>query len=193
MRVFAAFPLPAVARTAIADAFQEARGREPHARWVGSSIMHLTVHFFGELPAEAVQGLKAVFDDASLERPPIKARLGAPGQFPGSGHARVLWVGLDAGGEEMAEFAHQYEKRIAPLASLGGPPAAWLPDARSFTPHITVARAGRDTIHDGWAEGVNLPRTDFTVEECVLFQSLIGVGGSEYHPLAVMRFTRGDS
>jgi RNA 2',3'-cyclic 3'-phosphodiesterase len=193
MRVFAAFPLPAAARASIAEAFKESRSREPHARWVSSAIIHLTVHFFGELPAEAVQGLKAVFDDASLRRPPIPARLGAPGQFPGSGHARVLWVGLDAGGEEMAEFSHQFEQRIAPLSSLGGPPQAWLPDARGFTPHITVARAGRDTIHDGWDEGVSLPHTDFMVEECVLFESLIGVGGSEYHPLAALRFLGGDS
>ena len=127
MRVFAAFPLPAVARTTIAEAFKDSRAREPHARWVSNMIMHLTVHFFGELPVEAVEGLKAVFDDVSLRRPPIRARLGAPGQFPQSGRARVLWVGLDAGGDEMADFSHPFEQKIAPLSSLGGPPAAWLP------------------------------------------------------------------
>jgi 2'-5' RNA ligase len=193
MRVFAAFPLPTEVRTTIAEAFKSSRAREPHARWVNDTIMHLTVHFFGELPPEAVEGLKSVFDDASLRRPPIRARLGASGQFPQSGHARVLWVGLEAGGEELAEFSRRFEQRIAGLARLGGPPQAWLPDARGFTPHITVARAGRDTIHDMWAEGLELPHIDFIVDECVLFESLIGVGGSEYHALAAMRFTGGDS
>ncbi|HEY9595643.1 MAG TPA: hypothetical protein VHE79_14285, partial [Spirochaetia bacterium] len=95
---------------------------------------------------------------------------------------------LQRGGEELAAFARRYEETIAPLSTLGGPAQAWLPDARGFTPHITVARAGREPLGDRWRDGLVVDPLDFEVEECVLFESILGRGGAEYHPLAAIRF-----
>jgi RNA 2',3'-cyclic 3'-phosphodiesterase len=191
VRVFAAFPLPHAVRAAITSAYAPARARQPHARWVDADGMHLTAHFFGELPPESVSAIVTAMESDRRSVAPIRARLGGPGQFPQTGHARVLWVGLDGGGEELAGFCRGYETLIAPLASSGGPAQAWLPDARGFTPHITVARAGREPLNDGWRNGLVLDLLDFLVEECVLFESILGAGGALYRPLAAIRFDGG--
>ena len=55
MRVFAALPLPSTAVEEISRTIASLRLRFPSLRYVSSKAMHLTLHFFGELPEEAVE------------------------------------------------------------------------------------------------------------------------------------------
>jgi RNA 2',3'-cyclic 3'-phosphodiesterase len=148
---------------------------------VAAKGLHMTVHFFGDLGDDAVSSLRGLFDgDADLRRPRVPARLGPLGQFPPRGTPRVIWAGLARGGEELAGYAALFEAKIAPLG--------WSPDPRGFTPHVTVARAGEAGLPGGWDAGADVPAVDFFVEECVLFQSILGRGGPEYLPLARIPF-----
>jgi len=153
--------------------------------------MHATLHFFGEIADAAVSALKGVFGDPVLRVPAIPARLGMAGQFPPAGSPRVLWVGFEKGGDEMGAFWRLFHSKIAPLARFGGAGAEWLPDARGFTPHITVARNNRDTLDERWREELDVPSEDFLMEQCVLFQSILGREGARYVPLARIAFERG--
>jgi RNA 2',3'-cyclic 3'-phosphodiesterase len=179
--VFAALPLPPAVAEALDASLAPLRQRYPRVRWVSARGLHMTVHFFGEIPDEAVAPLLRLFDEAGdLRRPRIPARLGSLGQFPPRGNPRVIWAGLDHGGEELKGYADLFETKIAPLG--------WSPDPRGFTPHITVARAGTVPLESGWAAGADVPKTDFFVEECVLFQSILGRAGAQYVPLAHVAF-----
>ena len=183
MRVFAALPLPQAATAALDAALAPVRQLHPRVRWVSAKGLHATLHFFGEVSDEQRARLQALFDGAGeLQRLRIRARLGALGQFPPRGNPRVLWAGIDRGAEEMTEYWNLFESKIAPLG--------WSPDPRGFTPHITVARAGSIPLESGWDAGVRLPALDFFVEECVLFQSILGRAGAEYVPLARIAFGR---
>jgi RNA 2',3'-cyclic 3'-phosphodiesterase len=181
VRVFAAFPLPPAAVTAIDASLAPLRQRHPRVRWVSVRGLHMTVHFFGDIPDDAVAALRRLFDNAEdLRRPRIPARLGPLGQFPPRGSPRVIWAGLERGGEELEGYADLFETKIAPLG--------WSPDPRGFTPHITVGRAERVSLENGWGAGAAIPSVDFFVEECVLFRSLLGRAGAEYLPLAHVAF-----
>jgi 2'-5' RNA ligase len=182
VRVFAALPLPAVAVAAIDSVLSAQRSLYPRIRWVGTQGLHITVHFFGELPDAAVEAVSRVFDDPALRRPPIPARLGKIGQFPPKGSPRVIWVGLERGVEEMAAYGKLFEEKIAPLG--------FAPDARGFTPHVTVARAGSVLLESGWGASIAAPSADFLVQEYVLFQSVLGRGGAEYVPLKRIAFEK---
>ena len=141
----------------------------------------MTVHFFGDIEDGAVSLLRHLFDeDEDLRRPRIPARLGPLGQFPPRASPRVIWAGLEGGGEELKGYADLFETKIAPLG--------WSPDPRGFTPHITVARSGSVPLESGWEAGSAIPPVDFFVEECVLFQSILGRAGAEYVPLARIAF-----
>jgi RNA 2',3'-cyclic 3'-phosphodiesterase len=191
MRVFAALPLPVKTSSAIREAFSAARALAPRASWVAAEGMHLTLHFFGEVPDDAVPAFSPLFDDPALRRPAIVAQLGQVGFFPPSGSPRVLWIGLQKGVQEMREFFAAFTEKLEPLRTQTGPLQGWRADARGFTPHITVARAGSAPLSTHWADEVSVPAQEFLVTECVLFQSILGTGGARYVPLKSIAFQRG--
>ena len=191
MRIFAALPLPAETTVAIREAFSSARTLAPRARWVDAEGMHLTLHFFGEIPEDAVPGFGPLFDDPGLRRPAIASQLGPVGFFPPSGNPRVLWIGLEKGVDEMREFYAVFTSKLHPLRQPGGPLSGWSPDVRGFMPHVTVARAGSTPLGTHWADVVKVPQQGFLITECVLFQSVLGTGRARYVPLKTVAFHRG--
>ena len=184
MRVFSALPLPPAAIAGIESSFSSLRQLYPRLRWVGAQGLHVTLHFFGELPDASVEAVRHVLEDPALQRPPIPARLGKVGQFPAKGSPRVIWVGLEKGNEEMDAYWRLFEDKIAPLG--------FVPDERGFTPHVTIARAGSVVLESGWAAATVVPSDDFFVRECVLFQSILGRGEAEYVPLKRIVFEKGE-
>ena len=183
MRVFSALPLPPAAIAGIESSFSSLRQLYPRLRWVGAQGLHVTLHFFGELPDASVAAVRRVLEDPALQRLPIPARLGKVGQFPARGSPRVIWVGLEKGQEEMEAYWRLFEEKIAPLG--------FAPDERGFTPHVTIARAGSVALESGWGAGTVIPSEDFFVRECVLFQSVLGRGAAEYVPLKRIAFEKG--
>jgi len=175
VRVFAALPLPPPVVAAIGSSFSELRTLFPRLRWTRAEGLHFTLHFFGELPDQSVDALRRVMDDPDLARPAIRARLGPVGQFPARGSPRVIWVGIGKGQEAMSAYSRLFEEKIAPLG--------FAPDPRGFTPHVTIARAADIRLDDGWGAGVAMPAEDFLLDECVLYQSILGRGGAEYRAL----------
>ena len=147
--------------------------------------MHFTLHFFGDLPDECVQFLYHIFEeDMSLVRPPIPARLGLPGKFPEKGPPRVLWVGLEEGRDELKDYWQMFESKLIPMHLD--------PDPRGFQPHLTVARTGHATVDRGWVDHIQVPRMDFIISECVLYQSILCQGGGAYLPLKRVAFEEGE-
>ncbi|MGO9308079.1 MAG: RNA 2',3'-cyclic phosphodiesterase [Spirochaetia bacterium] len=191
MRVFAAFPLPPEVSSGIRNAFADARIVAPKVRWVSAEGMHLTLHFFGEIPEEKIPGFSEVFDDPELQRPAIRTRLGAAGCFPPEGSPRVLWIGLQEGAEEMRAFWNFFTEKLQPLRKADGPLSAWSPDGRGFFAHITVARSGSTPLSTHWARDVQIPPDEFEISRCVLFQSMLGTGSAKYVPLKTIHFQRG--
>jgi 2'-5' RNA ligase len=178
VRVFAALPLPSGVVSSLEEALAPARRVSSGLRWVSAGGFHVTLHFFGEVGEPGVAALQRVFDDPDLRMPAIPLRLGKIGQFPSRGNPRVLWVGFEQGVEVMRSYWDLLEKKISPLG--------WVPDERGFSPHVTVARAGKA---GGSGENLNveIPPIDFSIEECVLFQSILGHAGAQY--LALKRIS----
>lgn len=191
MRVFAAFPLPTEVSAGICSAFSHSRTLAPKIRWVHAEGMHLTLHFFGEIPEGKIDGFSSLFDDPELQRPVIRARLGDLGFFPPGGSPRVLWVGLQEGAEEMHAFWRLFTEKIQPLRRADGPLCNWSPDGRGFFAHVTVARSGATPMSADLVREVQVPPGEFQIAECVLFRSLLGAGGAQYVPLKAIHFQKG--
>ena len=80
----------------------------------------------------------------------------------------------------MKGYADIFEAKIAPLG--------WSPDPAGS--HRISPWLGQETVvlAGGWEGTAAVPACDFFVEECVLFQSILGRGGAEYVPLARIAF-----
>lgn len=180
MRVFAALPLPVSALRALDGALQPIRRAHPRLRWVAQGGYHITLHFFGEIGEDAVARLEALFAGPELRAPAIAARFGPLGRFPERGPPRVMHVPLAQGTEAARAYFEQFHAVIAKLG--------YRPEARGFTPHATLARFPKEPLAGGWEPDVAVPREEFLIEQCVLYQSTLGPGGARYVALAAAVF-----
>jgi len=181
MRIFAALPLPDAVLRVLEETAAALKRQNPRLRTTGTSGMHVTLHFFGELDEHSVEGLGALWEGRVFARPRIPASLGPLGRFPERGTPRVIWIGLRKGLGEIQALNSLFQERIAGLG--------YREDPRGFNPHISLARNG--TMDAVRMEGVPAPEMDFFFERLVLFRSILSPKGAEYLKLRSEDFTEG--
>ena len=160
----------------IGELRRRAERMAPHARitWVAGERQHLTVRFLGAVDdpqVDAVCGALA----APVPVAPFDASITGTGAFPPSGPPRVLWAGIGSGRAQVLDVEGHVSSRLSRIGIA--------PEARTFSPHLTLARvrvpAGLRTraLFEGLADhrfGVS------TISAITLFESLLSPNGSTY-------------
>lgn len=131
MRLFVGVRPSQEATRALAAFILEARPVWPEAKWVPPENVHLTLAFLGEIAESEVPRMSASLDRAVADLEPFPAALGHFGRFPRGGKARVLWVGIEEGAEQLEELARAVWTGLSPW---------YEPEDRPFASHLTVAR-----------------------------------------------------
>jgi len=172
-RAFVAVRLP----DAVLDAVDEAvPALEGGARYTTREQRHLTLQFLGN--QADVDAVAAALDAIAVARGEVQ--LGGGGAFPSARRGRVLWVGVLDGGAFLTQLAAAVGVLLVPLGHE--------PEARTYHPHVTLARWKTPTdarpaiasIGDG-AIGAR-----FAVDEIVLYESQLRRDGAQYAARAVV-------
>ena len=166
MRLFAAvFPPPDAVRLlhVLVDAL---RPKLPELTWVAPELWHVTLAFFGDVPADEVSGTRDAVAAAVAHAPAMSLRLHGGGAFPDARDPRVIWAGVAGDVEALAALA-----------------AAVAADARSYHPHLTLARMRRRAadVTPLLSSLEVLRGNPFVADEVVLMHSEPGLGGSPRH------------
>jgi len=150
---------------------RERRGGLP-VKWVRPENIHLSLKFLGEVEDNREPELVAALQRAAGSRSeprPLTLQITGFGVFPDYHRPHVLWAGVTPDpGLELLQ--HGVEQAFAPL----GFPT----EARTFRPHVTLGRAGREAKPRDFS-GLEeiLASTDFdatvTVTEVDLMQSTL--------------------
>jgi 2'-5' RNA ligase len=186
VRLFLAVPLGADVIESAAELVDDLRGRArqlaPRARitWASPRRMHITLSFLGEVEPDRASRLQAILA-APFGMAPFTIALAGLGTFPRSGPPRVVWAGVDAGGDRLVDLASRLSTR---LVALGLPV-----EARDYHPHLTLARirAAAGLRAAALLEGRGHTRLGTTVVEAItLFESRLSPKGPEYVPLQQM-------
>jgi 2'-5' RNA ligase len=164
MRAFLAGPVGPPAHAAVAEELARLRRRVAGVRWVDPATVHITLHFFAELPEDRVSAVvEAVAAAAAVA--PFPVRLGGLGSFPSASRARVLWRGL-------AEASAPLE-RLAALVQAAVAGCGFAVDPRPFRAHVTLGRPdpGFDAgaWHDEVAAGEDA--AGFRADSVILYES----------------------
>jgi RNA 2',3'-cyclic 3'-phosphodiesterase len=174
LRLFVGLPLPA--------SYQEALGRlqekwRPLLRsrisWTRVGNWHMTLQFLGQVELQAVGPIQEGL--SGIRFPPFVFQAGGSGFFPSGRRPRVLWVGLRNGGAQCIELAGAIVSVLEPLG--------FVPDRKTFSPHLTVARI-REDLRDPWdalrrdLDGLQLP--ELVMERFVLWSSELSPHGPTY-------------
>jgi 2'-5' RNA ligase len=168
---------------AILSQLREIRG----LRAVPPPQLHFTLKFFEELPEVKVAAAKAAAARAASASSSFSLSLFGLGTFPPQRPARVLWVGCGSGSEELSALSSSAEKEFTC--------EGFAPEARLFSPHLTLARvkdprAARDTAAFASANAT-FDGGAVAVKELVLYQSVLGPSGAAHTPLGRFPLLRG--
>ncbi len=150
-------------------------------RWVVQENLHFTLKFLGAVEEEKITSIIKAVGRAVRPAQPFSLTAGGIGVFPDIRKPRVLWVGLEAQG--LQTLSQEVETAFEPLG--------FAPEKRGFKPHLTIGRWRNFTAKaqrlkeeiDHWKD------QDFgqsTVEEVVIFQSILKPNGAVYSPLQVI-------
>ncbi|HUO33610.1 MAG TPA: RNA 2',3'-cyclic phosphodiesterase [Candidatus Acidoferrum sp.] len=182
MRLFVAVDIAPSVRAELTALINRWKVAEPHARWLRAEGIHVTIKFLGEtreeLIPEIVRALEVVRSPS-----PVGIRVRGVGFFPNARRPRVLWAGVE-GSPNLAELAQAVESAVEP----SGFPC----EARTFQPHLTLARLPEGRKWDALVRaGAELAAREFgsyRESEFHLLQSFLKPTGAEYKKLATFAF-----
>ena len=179
IRAFFGLPLPDEHRGALEPFLSACSLVAPEFRWTPASNLHLTVRFLGHVALPVAEAIAVRLEEANLAG--FDLGLGEVGAFKRGRLARVVWLGLRAGGDQVGSLATTVEAESVR--------AGLEPESRSFNAHLTLARA---RAREG-AALPNLPQApelaSWRADELVLYRSRLGKGGSVYEPLRRIRLS----
>jgi 2'-5' RNA ligase len=195
VRLFVALDITENIRSRIQRFIEGLSGFAPDARWVSPESLHLTLKFIGEKPEQSVEEIKAAL--LSISSGPLDIAFRGYGFFPGPKHARVFWIGVEAG-PQLPALSAAVDNALAPLN---------IPkETHAFFPHITLARAAASRATKGERGGGQirgfdrlreklsaLSSPDFgtmTAREFFLYESKLSGKGPRYIKLASFALAR---
>ena len=157
--------------TRIADALPEGiPGRAvPPANW------HLPLRFLGDTDPAAAARLERELGAAPLGGR-FEITFCSLGAFPRPSRAAVLWLGIGAGAPELGLLA----ERVEECARAAG----FAPETRPFSAHLTLSRIRPPRNVGPLLTRPTGPAIPLTVEEVVLYRSVLGGGPARYEAAA---------
>lgn len=160
----------------------QARFARPSIRWVHPDLLHLTLLFFGNLPAHLVPPLGSALETACRGIGPFTLSLSGTGTFPDLRTPRILWAGVTGDLDPLRALQQRIAQASAPFAA----PV----DDRPFHPHLTIGRI-RDRLdapalsdfRNALAQTAPAALGSWTVDAAHLIRSELSPTGPKHTPL----------
>ncbi|HYO94338.1 MAG TPA: RNA 2',3'-cyclic phosphodiesterase [Polyangiaceae bacterium] len=174
-RLFFGLPLTPLARQELAKLQAALRARAPvraHLRWLGIDNLHVTLKFLGEVDSSRLPEIEALLERAVAKVGPIPGSVESVTAFPSTHAARVTVARL----ADPSGWLERLSARLESLAAEHG----FARDARSFVPHITLARLSTPTSLHAWLDAFATPATPLLFEQVCLYRSEPGPAGNRY-------------
>ena len=171
-RYFIGIPLPPDARKKLRIQSWPGLSRYKDEKLVPQNNWHITLAFIGHIEEDKKDELVELLKVYQWGNE-FKASVRHFGAFPAFEQAKILWMGLFKGSEQIEALAHQLRSRLDELE---------IPyDDKPFVPHITVARLRSPKNCTKLADNGKMKQeVNFNVDEIILYNS-----EKEKHPYGI--------
>ena len=136
--------------------------------------IHFTIQFLGEIDEKKCTKVKNVLKEISF--PQFELSLKGVGGFPKLNNPRIIWVGIDKGGQKLSEIANEIGMKLTTLG---------FKENKKFKPHLTIFRI-KEKIDDVSSLLQKYETAEFgseTVSKIKLKKSVLSPEGPEYSDL----------
>jgi len=173
-RLFVAIDPPPAVSEALAQLPRRIRG----VSWTPPHQYHLTIRFIGEVSDEDRGKIEPAL--AAIQVETFTLPVEGTGSFPPNRPPRVLWVGTGSGHPRMFQLRQKVDDALLACGLLDL-------DVRTFSPHFTLGRCGRDTpvaeASRFVREHAQFEAPVFRVDAFTLYRSELRAGGAVHTPL----------
>ena len=176
LRLFVAVDVPEPVKVRLAEEIRPFAQKIPGARWTRSEGWHVTLKFLGATWPRLLPEVRSAIS-AAAATPAFPSALTALGVFPSPRRARVVWAGLSDPDGRFTEMVKALDESLEDY---------FVPEKRSFTPHLTLARLQPPRDISEFAPdlvGTPVPSAEFPVDHLVLYRSFLSPHGARYEPL----------
>jgi 2'-5' RNA ligase len=101
-------------------------------KWVEPKNIHLTLQFLGDVGIEVFEEMTEFLKEAFWDNPPFEVKLFGLGAFPSPKKPRVVFLGIQAGFEEMQAVSNALHQVTEDFG--------FRREKRPFKPHVTLGR-----------------------------------------------------
>ena len=181
VRSFVAIEIPLSLRHVLENLQSDLKKADVDVRWVRPEGIHLTLKFLGSIEKREVEKISQTLESLAAEWRPFELNFHGMGCFPGLKAPRVVWVGLNQGGESIRSLQYAIEERLAE--------EGFAREERSFTPHLTIGRVrsqkGKDALIRAIESKKDMTIGGFWTREIVFFRSELRPTGAIYTKMGV--------
>lgn len=183
LRLFIAISVPPELRAEIGRVQAKLRRHSPPGviSWARLEQFHITLKYLGDVPVAHVSEMQECVSLACSGFPVLRLSARGVGFFPSAHKPRVVWVGAEDLGGQLARLHRRIDEAMRPFA-----PAE---RSRPFTGHITLGRfkpgrhASIKALMQRAAVLHNFHFGDWLAEEVVIVRSELTSAGAIHSPL----------
>lgn len=182
-RMFTAIhPAPEVVDT-LGALIEPRRGIDEQLRFTAERLWHVTLAFMPDVSVDSEDRITEMLAETAQTIAPFDIELAGGGAFPNAAEAKVLYLGIGAGRDEVIRLQH----RARNVANNAGTRV----DSTDPVPHLTIARTGRQAINaTKWLQILDaFPVLRWRVEEISLVASHRRHGPTRHEVLGTHRLT----
>lgn len=184
-RCFAAISLPQLQQAILKQLLPKLKQLLPEAKWVSAHNIHLTLHFFGEIPPRRLQEAMEILNRVVPSFNSFDLFTSQLGRFPAEGLPRVIWLGVK---EKQNHQLIELQRCLCRQLEIKG----FAVESRPFQPHLTLARVKSRLRSFSWdlmerafsQVALEKPKIFDRVSTVQLYESLLTNHGPEYRILA---------
>ena len=175
MRLFVSVDFPVEITEYLGSIQKKAKAEKLfEGRFVAPELLHVTLHFFGEISEDEVKHIQKKLEDIVFKQ--FTLCLGSLGIFEKHGQPFVLWVAIH--GDFLHDLVEQIKMNLSTLVAL---------EDRKFVSHITLARIKKVNTMEKlqrFIENFKIEPYCFPVQEFTLKESVLSTEGREHKILA---------
>mgnify|MGYP006290068139 CR=1 FL=1 len=147
-------------------------------KWVDPENFHLTLFFIGDTDEEQIDIIRQELASLTATYSKTHIQLEGLGVFKSIHKPRVLWAGISQY-DELKKIKIAIDQRMEQFG--------FTPDKREFKPHLTLARMkwieDKQKLNQILNEFKSLHFQESTIEDLILFESILKPTGPEYKPI----------